>query len=92
MSVYHGWYSCRVREARRWRRRAADGEKLVGEAEADIARLEEELNKRIEMMKTTRDGEATSDQFRGYQEVIAAIESGQYLRMIVQASAGNAST
>ena len=45
---------------------AADGEKLVGEAEADIARLEEELNKRRgevataeEMLEQPGDDEAT---------------------------------
>ena len=42
-------------------------------------------------MKTTRQGEGVSDQWRVYQEIITAIENGQYLRMIIQASAGHLS-
>ena len=46
------------------------------------------LNKRVNMMQSgAHDGGAT-DQFRVYQEIIQHLEHGDFLRLMVQASAG----
>ena len=47
------------------------------------------LNKRVNMMQDgARAGEGDTDQFRVYQYIIHCIEHGEFLRVMVQASAG----
>ena len=50
--------------------------------------LKDLLNSRIEMMKAGAAGEGITDQYRVYSHIIRCIESGTYLRLMVQASAG----
>ena len=50
--------------------------------------LKDLLNSRIEMMKAGAAGDGITDQFRVYSHIIRCIESGTYLRLMVQASAG----
>ena len=50
--------------------------------------LKDLLNSRIEMMKAGAAGDGITDQYRVYSHIIRCIESGTYLRLMVQASAG----
>ncbi len=52
------------------------------------AELEALLDDRQEKMRAGRAGDGITDQFRVYQTIIGAIERKEYLRMMVQASAG----
>ncbi len=49
--------------------------------------LQRLLEEREEMMKASPDGSVT-DQWRVYEHVVNCIQNGQYLRLLVQASAG----
>ncbi len=52
------------------------------------AQLVELLRKREANMRACSAGGGAPDQYRVYQDIIGQIERGQYLRMMVQASAG----
>jgi len=56
------------------------------------AQLVELLRKREANMRAGGVGGGVSDQYRVYQDIIGEIERGQYLRMMVQASAGKLSS
>ena len=49
--------------------------------------MQQLLSDREEMMKASPDGSVT-DQWRVYEHVITCIQNGQYLRLMIQASAG----
>ena len=49
--------------------------------------IEEELEKRIAMMREGASVDAETDQYRVYKHIIGVLESGNYLRLMVQASA-----
>jgi hypothetical protein len=49
--------------------------------------MERLLDERVEMMRKGRDGEVT-DQIRVYEYIIGCMQRGEYLRLMVQASAG----
>ena len=49
--------------------------------------MERLLDERVEMMRKGRDGEVT-DQIRVYEYIIGCMQRGEYLRLLVQASAG----
>ena len=51
------------------------------------AEIEEELAKRVAMMREGASADAETDQYRVYQYIIGELESGNYLRLMVQASA-----
>ena len=51
------------------------------------AQLVELLRKREANMRAGGAGVGVPDQYRGYQDITGAIERGEYLRMMVQASA-----
>jgi len=69
----------------------ADGEEDA-EGEETGAYSQEELKKllliREENMRTGGSGDGVPDQFRVYKDIVGAIERGEYLRMLVEASAG----
>ena len=46
------------------------------------------LDQRVEMMRSGAAEGGVTDQFRVYQYIVQKIESGDYLRLMVQASAG----
>ena len=46
------------------------------------------LNLRVEMMKAGAGGSGVTDQFRVYQHIVQCLDTDQYLRLMVQASAG----
>ena len=51
--------------------------------------MQEELDKRVEMMRTGNGGDGVPDQYRVYQFIISELEKGsKFLRLMVQASAG----
>ena len=51
--------------------------------------MKELLDKRVSMMQDGRVGDGVvTDQFRVYSHIIHCIETGQFLRLMVQASAG----
>ncbi len=52
------------------------------------SQLVELLRKRETNMRAGGAGGGVPDQFRVYQDITGAIERGEYLRMMVQASAG----
>ena len=66
------------------------GEEAQDAAEANAKLSPEALDKllksRIEMMKAGSSG--ITDQFRVYQHIVQCLETGEYLRLMVQASAG----
>ena len=65
----------------------ADGNQSVA-TKLSPAAMQALLNKRVNMMQSgAHDGGAT-DQFRVYQEIIQHLEHGDFLRSMVQASAG----
>ena len=54
----------------------------------NLQQMQEELDKRIELMKAgTQEGRIT-DQYRVFEHITEKIAAGEYLRLIVQASAG----
>ena len=57
-------------------------------AKLDTKGLEALLEKRVEMMKAGAGGTGVTDQFRVYQHIVQRLETGEYLRLMVQASAG----
>ena len=50
--------------------------------------LEALLKSRVEMMKAGAGGSGVTDQYRVYQHIVQSLEAGEYLRLMVQASAG----
>jgi hypothetical protein len=50
--------------------------------------MQEELEKRIEMMRSGAAGGGVTDQARVYDYIIGCLENGEHLRLMVQASAG----
>ena len=50
--------------------------------------LEALLQSRVEMMKAGAGGSGITDQYRVYQHIVQSLEAGEYLRLMVQASAG----
>ena len=50
--------------------------------------LEALLKTRVEMMKAGAGGSGVTDQYRVYQHIVQSLEAGEYLRLMVQASAG----
>ena len=51
------------------------------------AEIEEELAKRVAMMREGASAVGETDQYRVYQYIIGELESGNFLRLMVQASA-----
>ena len=68
------------------------GDEVVDAAEANAKlgpqALEALLKSRVEMMKAGAGGSGVTDQFRVYQHIVHCLETGEYLRLMVQASAG----
>ncbi len=50
--------------------------------------MQKELDKRVEMMRAGAAGDGVTDQARVYDYIIGRLECGEYLRLMVQASAG----
>ena len=49
--------------------------------------MQEELDKRVEMMRTGNGGDGVTDQYREYQFIIGELEKGnKFVRLMVQAS------
>jgi hypothetical protein len=53
------------------------------------AEMEAELDKRVEMMREGGGGDGVTDQFRVYEYIIQELEAERWLRLMVQASAGD---
>ena len=59
-----------------------------GNAKLGPEALEALLKSRVEMMKAGAGGSGVTDQYRVYQHIVQSLEAGEYLRLMVQASAG----
>ena len=63
-----------------------DASRISGQLSAED--MQAELDKRVEMMRAGAAGDGASDQARVYDYIIGCLERGEYLRLLVQASAG----
>ena len=50
--------------------------------------LQKELDKRVALMREGSGGDGVTDQGRVYDYIVGALERGEWLRLMVQASAG----
>ena len=64
------------------------GAKARAASQLSAEDMQAELKKRVEMMRGGAAGDGVPDQARVYDYIIGCLERGEYLRLLVQASAG----